>query len=124
MALYRCMGATEKPTLLWTNPSPTSSFSSLTLDFSKEDYPFILIEYKETSGSSNLYRTCIERNQGDNAYYGFLTQGSNGNWVRIIVEHLTSFSITGCYKVNATDTSSNRNIPTRIYGYKKPPYNI
>ena len=129
MAYIRSGGGAgaEKPTLLWTNPDPQATFSSLRLDFSQEDYPFILIEFidaRQMGTATKTYRTCIERNQGNSVLYGFFSQGNNGNWVRQMVEHLTYFSIETCYKVNASDASTNRNIPTRIYGYKKPPYNI
>lgn len=129
MAYIRSGGGkgAETPTLLWTNSDPQAAFSGLTLNFSKDDYPFLLIEYidaRSMGTATKTYRTCIERNQGNNALYGYFSEGNSGNWVRQIGEHLTYLTIGTCYKVNASDTSSSRNIPTRIYGYKKLPYNI
>ena len=55
MAYIPCKigGGTEKPILLWTNPSPSSSFSAQTLNIDLTGYDYLIFEIKG-SGDDTL----------------------------------------------------------------------
>ena len=45
---------------LWINSSPTSSFAAQTVTLASDDYDFLLISYRETTGSTNYKANIFE----------------------------------------------------------------
>ena len=103
--------------LLWTNPSPTSSFPAQTRSWDLSEYDFVLIE-------------ASDNNTSDPAFMHFL--GKKGNKTRILLMYNSrqvrefTFDDTGItfrdgYEGGTTTSvavANTRAIPHKIYGIK------
>ena len=117
-------GGTETPTLLWTNPNPTSNLSTaVSITASKAEYPFIIIQLKRTSAANSAYIIgCIDRNNtsgnGDNGVV-------SGGYSRLITftDSGLTFSNLGA-GIGSTNVGAAYGIPVKVWGMKSVPYNI
>lgn len=130
-------GGALSETVLWTNTSPTSSFSNLTIDLDSSldnGYKYIKIVYRVSTTNSKEYEILIDAQ-------AFLSNGSltaAGNYTGCIGTmkpsgssyvlmdrgfRKPSTSDTGmifshCYVLGATTLDDNYTIPTKIIGLK------
>lgn len=108
----------EYKKLLWTNPSPTSSFSAQTLNVPVSDYDEIAIEYSDNTAYQGIRKTVLTK-AGATSTYIFSCAG--GNFARGITVTTTSVSFNnGMYYggYGGTNASTNNTIliPIAIYG--------
>ena len=117
-AIYNKGGKTygEKQVLIWTNPSPTTSFSAqkVALDLSK--YDGVIIEYAfSTTKSQVASRIKLEKNISYAHGGGYFDTGV-GNARNVTVIDDTGVTFT---ENKDTNTTNNINIPLKIYGYRQ-----
>lgn len=112
--------STNEPVLLWTNPSPTSTFAAQTVSIDLTDYEALLI-YTKGATSKNTY------------HYNYVKKTEIGKWILADyqgdVHYATLRQITNITNSGITFgtgyygwTSYNNNnecIPAEIYGLKK-----
>ena len=120
MASYRVMGASasETPTLLWTNPSPTSNFASQTItNIDTSSYGAFIVKYRRSTSSNDT----DEFYQNKTVLFG--------HYICISMED-TSTAIRNCsvqsngiYFASTLNlshgTDNSEIIPIEIYGLKK-----
>lgn len=117
-------GGEEAPTLLWTNPSPTSNFAAQTLSLDLTEYAYLLFKVKNsltTGYTDEAYCACQKDNSKRSA---FSVVGAGAP--KIIHSRYfdtTDNSITfsaGYHSSTSSGTTDNRYaIPLEIYGIKK-----
>lgn len=128
MAWLECGGGGVTPTLLWTNPNPTASFSAQTLNIDLSQYECLFVETegnKYTSGlisyhqmeyvdlSVESYSICGRYSINSNTYVS----------IRVITAH-TNNSISFSNGSAGTTTDGRLCIPIKIYGLKKRIFNV
>lgn len=125
MALYRCKGATEKPTLLWTNPSPTSAFAGQDITMDLSNYKVLLIKfYLGISYAADKVITKatydLEDTNISSINLSSTTISSGAKCVRTCSKITTGIHFNGGqYGLGSNFSSSNfMCVPTEIYGYK------
>lgn len=131
MSWLRCGSGAEKPTLLWTNSSPTSDFAgqTISLDDDINKYEFIGFEIKsQTSGSGiyTPYTTNIIKKIRKDKLDVVAIQYSNTDTTEILYARwFTINSSNSTITISRALTSYNNTrfdngcIPVKIYGYKK-----
>lgn len=120
-------GSTETPTLLWTNPNPTSSFASQTLNIDLSNYKALIIK---NEGSVASVVTSSEQQMSyvdlSETGYVFCSSYIYGNLVlsfRRVTAHTNSSITFGAgfsldsYNLNVASTN-NASVPLEIYGLK------
>lgn len=128
MAFLRCGGgkATLKATTLWTNSSPSSSFSNQTISLSSTgSYDYIQITWRWSTSDSTEFKSIFAKNQyggskrlaiggapdtSTTARYRFWTQASSYSemgWSNSVQHTSSSQTTSGAYV-----------IPTKIEGLK------
>ena len=116
----------ETKTLLWTNASPTSSFSAQTisLDLSRYDAVEIVCRYSTTDNSRTRYICDIG---SSSSMYWFYYTATDGKYMGVRSRNLVSASTTGVTfntcngkAVNTNTSTANDGyiIPIEIYGIK------
>lgn len=125
-------GGGMEATLLWTNPSPTSTFAAQTVAVDLSDCKFVLIEYSQDYGfvtSTVMFPVpTITPSAGYSAYNVYM----NLHWVSsqftifqrrfeitvagIVFEDATEF--TGYNTAQTATSNNNLGIPKRIWGIK------
>lgn len=117
-SLHKKGGGDLKETVLWTNPSPTSSFIAQTITLSDDmnNYQFLKVvsTISKSSDTERIYYTKPD-------FYDVLIRGvvSGASWVRILSKASdTTISITAANRLNNTGTSTDNAIPTQIIGLK------
>lgn len=107
---------TTKMDLLWTNASPTSSFSAQTVSLDLSDYNVFLLRCRTATTQTNCFiSVCVKGNNVLNGSYPFITQADN---VSRIVDIDNSGFVFGAGRAG-TNTSVNGDIiPYQIYGIK------
>lgn len=110
--------------LLWTNPSPTQSFSEQTISIDLSQYEYALIEFARND--NKYYQTYIVRKgYSGNMITGWaITNHATGITCRIInfIDD-SNISISDCVSssINSTGitctTQNNNIIPLKIYGF-------
>lgn len=121
-------------TVLWTNPSPTSSFSSqtVTLSDNKSNYKYIAVEYavKTTSTGSGTVLMSVEDfvNAGTSVNVSplpalclYSAPDSDGKrYARVVYNHSedNKINIYDCQRINSQATANSMAIPWKIYGLK------
>lgn len=118
MAYIRGGGAgAEKPTLLWTNPNPGSSFSAKTITLDVSTYEDFLIVFKHDTSSNNMDTFCQKKSVSFSHYIG--VGMSDGSYrIRGVSRSSTGLYFASC--INAQGTNYNNIIiPYQIYGIKK-----
>ena len=118
-SLHKKGGGDLKETVLWTNPSPTSSFNAQTITLSDDmnNYQFLKVvsRISKTDSTERVYE--IEPSK----FYDMCIRGtiSGVSWIRIISKQSdTTVSSSTSYRVNASGTSTDNAIPVQISGLK------
>lgn len=131
MALFRCGGGGDlQATTLWTNSSPTSSFSGgeVTLSQDIDNFAYIGIRFKATTASaSDLGEIIVSSADLKNASSSGASNSrvalcANDSTATIHVRAVSYVSDTKLNfgqgrRVNASGTSNTVAIPTSIVGY-------
>ena len=122
MAYIRCGGGAEKPTLLWTNPSPSSSFSAQTLNINLTGYDYLIFEIKGYMGDTMgfIRDTCFDVSDEFGCIcgtYGFDSTTFYDSARRINVTN-SSIQFSDGIAGNGTESPAYC-IPLKIYGLKK-----
>lgn len=125
MALYRCMGAIEKPTLLWTNPSPTSQFAGQDVALDLTGYKVLLIKFYIglAYGADKIITKTVydlEDTNISNINLSATAISSGSKNVRQCNKISTGVHFNGGqYGLGSNFSSSNFVcVPVEIYGYK------
>lgn len=108
-------------TLLWTNPSPTSNFASQTISLDLKDYTFVAIELffstsQVTTGNRGI--TILPKLSATSYIYAMVKSGNNLASIGRQVTSITDTSISFGTSLWNGETSSDRGIPTRIWGIR------
>lgn len=105
-----------KGTLLWTNPSPTSSFASQSISLSEslENYNFYEIIYKQGNDTNR----CLSSGKIPVGYGTILNYSVNTIRYRTTQESLTGSSITFSDGSVGGNTNNTTCIPLYVIGYK------
>lgn len=110
----------KKPTLLWSNESPTSNFAAQTVELDLSGYSHVLIENSVTSGSSNTYIRRTELFQ--KGFTATMFNASHFTWMcsrRATVSDTGIVFTTGKYGYvgeSGQGDGTQYCIPTKIYG--------
>ena len=99
--------------LAWSNPNPTSTFTSQTITLNTDDYDFIHIECRSVG-----YNTETEISKGENANCQFIAGTSICS--RLFTRTSDTEYSVGDGKIGTT-TNNDYLIPQKIYTYKKNP---
>ena len=103
-------------TLLWTNPSPTSSFASQNITLSSDDYDVLEIFFSVTNSSIQIKST--KGLKGQNLILEFYDgYGSKGAIRPINYTNDTTLAVQNSF-YNSTSGSANYCIPLYVIGYK------
>lgn len=120
-ALKKLINTTEKKTLLWTNPSPTSSFVGQALSLDLSGYDALEILFNFSTSTSYGVENIVKINTGEKAYVNGIfsaklcrrTVNTDSSGVTISDgHHFNSYGST------ATTLNNDVLIPIRIYGIK------
>lgn len=112
------IGKNEAPKLLWTNPSPNSSFSGQTLTFGSE-YSGYIVELKQSTSVGNVGRIYVP--VGTANKYLFATTSYDSNQGNRYLNSATANSISFGEAKNSNTrgqfvANNSMAIPTRVYG--------
>lgn len=119
-------GLLPKPTLLWSNASPTSSFAAQTVSLDLSEYGYIDIECRHTTSKDEYVVVRIPKGQ---SYYNYFvselddTSSYNPHFrSRKITTSDSGVTFGGGYNKSAgatyAQTGNNMCVPIRIYGVK------
>lgn len=110
-----------KGTVLWTNPNPTSDFSSQTITLSSDDYDVLEFFYGyDTSGVRVVSERTIKGNGVQFDVYSTVVPTRAWRRRAEFVSN-TSYSIGNCTRMEYNQTSYNENgycVPLYVIGYK------
>lgn len=110
-----------KGTVLWTNPNPTSDFSSQTITLSSDDYDVLEFFYGyDTSGVRVASERTIKGNGVQFDVYSTVVPTRAWRRRAEFVSN-TSYSIGNCTRMEYNQTSYNENgycVPLYVIGYK------
>ena len=116
------VGAMPTTTLLWTNSSPTSSFTAKTVSLSLSAYSAIEIEFKHASSSNSFLYQKFKIPSDDMSLFYMTGKGTYFELESRAVTVTTSgVTFADGRRAQATWTASSDNIrciPTRIFGIK------
>ena len=133
MAFYRCSsgGGTLTETVLWTNPSPSSSFSNQTVTLSESytNYKYVGVKYATGTGSSAPEATMIlstedaaktDSSGSNNGLKGSIGSRYQSNVYARIIGFMsnTSVEITAARQQGSTNSNNALIIPKTIIGIK------
>ena len=120
---------TWKGTLLWTNSSPTSSFSAQDINLSSSDYDLLEVIWWNKANEKKAFSTKILKGSGARLYDVYV---SNASKFGIRSRGLTyssdiKYTATECLKYvmsdNAVTTENDACVPLYIIGYKTGLFN-
>ena len=107
--------------ILWTNPNPTSDFSSQTITLSSDDYDVLEFFYEyDTSGVRVVSERTIKGNGVQFDVYSTVVPTRAWRRRAEFVSN-TSYSIGNCTRMEYNQTSYNENgfcVPLYVIGYK------
>lgn len=101
--------------ILWTNPSPSSSFAAQTISVDLTGYDLIFIEYKAIS-SSTFLSGIIDGDSHTILLLAIQNTSNNRNGTRVATYDNTSVQFGNC-TFNGTQTNTYC-VPLTIYGVK------
>lgn len=108
-------------TILWTNPNPTSDFSSQTITLSSDDYDVLEFFYGyDTSGVRVVSERTIKGNGVQFDVYSTVVPTRAWRRRTEFVSN-TSYSVGNCTRMEYNQTAYNENgycVPIYIVGYK------
>lgn len=117
-----------KPTLLWTNPSPSNNFSSSQITLSRGDYDFLEIYYYEWSGDSYSWKDlkCAKVIKGYTTVLEAIISYNSKGFIgarRVRYINATTLQVDTCYSLILDSAFSTTSVdafcvPVKIYGYK------
>lgn len=109
--------------ILWTNPSPTSSFSPQTITLSSSDYDmYEVIFYGSITGADTLTSGRIPK--GGNFFLQQIYNTGTGDVVRNRkIQYVSDTSMTVADGTQGNSQNNNANIPVYIIGYKTGLFN-
>ena len=127
-------GGTFQETVIWTNPSPTSSFSRKAVDLSDNinNYDYVAIEFNYSTSStteelkSRSIMSVADFKKGGrdtsvsrNCMAFGIVNASNIPYTRQ-VQYIsdTSIHFTDCTAMNTTSSANSNAIPLRVIGLK------
>ena len=106
--------------LLWSNPSPSSSFNSKTIVALNSDYrtkyKYLRIDYRTGSGSASN-KTSVGGTAAS-IFIGGWSDDSALNCVRNIVLKDSYIECSNCYGFGSGTVVNNNCVPIKIYGIK------
>lgn len=112
-------------TLLWENPSPTSSFSSQQITFSSDDYDLLLVIANNCIGYSNHSHTSLVVPKGCSLYFSTIETSSSSNIS--VATRRYSYNSDNKYTIDdgrkqtqgsSRVTDNTYLVPYKIYGIK------
>lgn len=109
-----------KMDLLWTNSSPSSAFGAQTIALDLSAYSMIYTMYciaVDVADSAKRYNTCMQNVDGKPYQHASYYSGNSSNMTRRTITATTTGIIfeNGIY---GTSSSTNCNVPQKIYGIK------
>lgn len=117
-----------KPTVLWTNPSPSNNFSSSQITLSSGDYDFLEIYYYEWSGDSYSWKDlkCAKVIKGYNTVLEAIISYNSKGFIgarRVRYTNATTLQVDTCYSLIIDSAFSTTSVdafcvPVKILGYK------
>lgn len=119
-------GGAMSETVLWTNSSPTSSFSAqaVTLSDDMNNYTYLKVCWRmSTSDSTSMYilipvAEFVSYTNDNNPYPAFTARITSIYVRRTYYISDTSMQIISAYQMGGTPINNNYVIPTEIYGVK------
>lgn len=111
-------------TKLWENPNPATAFAAQNITLASDDYDFLLIVYRHSTGF-NGYKSVIEPKNVSTMWLDVSDNSGNGSIsiVRTATKNSdTSYAFASAYYSIGTSASTEDNtfiIPQVIYGIKK-----
>lgn len=121
MAYIRGGGGAEKPTLLWTNPNPTSDFAAQAINIDISAYSGFLIEYKYEKTIAKydyFYQDAVNLLSPYNHYITVSMNDNSYRMRRVLIDSNNHINFAGATNAVGTIYASII-IPYKIYGYKK-----
>ena len=109
------IGKDAAPKLLWTNPSPSSSFSGQTLTFGSE-YSGYIVELKQSTSVSNVGRIYVPVGTANKYLFATTSYASSqgSRYLNSATANSISFGVAKAgYSFN---TDNSKSIPTKVYG--------
>lgn len=107
-------------TKLWENPNPSASFGAQTITLASDDYDFLLVMYRQTSGrlASMIFPKGINfRLFTSTVGSGATTRERDINYVSDT--QLSVQSAYQCVGTSAYTTDNSLLVPDAVYGFKK-----
>lgn len=118
MASFRIMGlAAEQPTLLWTNPNPTSEFTAQTLNIDFSGYEYFSIRFVGNQSYYSEYETIFPVEIGKVCGIAGLYPNAS-----LTVPYVRGFILQSINQISFDRALNNYNtcvVPIEIKGYKK-----
>lgn len=124
-AILKMLKKKDERVLLWENASPEVAMVAQTISLSKEDYPYIMIEYRRYS-KTQTYATVVVPNGRNNTLYN-ISDGMGADKLLICGRQYdftgTNLALgAGGYKHVDAPTrfvaDNLRQVPQKIYGLK------
>lgn len=113
-------GGTTTLESLWTNSSPSSSFTAKTVSLDLQNYDFLIIGIRFTTSTDN-YANVIVKTDGTSVIEAFLA--SSNRYRRSISANSTGITFGGGEKASPSATSYSSDntcyIPIYVYGFHK-----
>lgn len=122
-------GFQKNGTILWTNSSPSSSFSSQNITLSSSDYDILefVFRYSASNDTKMFFLKTINGHGTEVSciinYNVGVNQATSIPWRQATYIDDTHYNISDCYERNTNETttpsiSNNRLIPIYVIGYK------
>ena len=109
--------------LLWSNPSPTSSFAAQNINLSSSDYDLLLVIFRPSKDDNRVDNNIITKGSGGMMSYG-VGYNSSGAVTRSRALNYTSDTVLSAqvgYSATGTTGGTQNNdvcIPVAVYGIK------
>lgn len=111
-------------TTLWTNSSPSNSFSGQQISLSSSNYDDLIIYFKETASGNTLFTQTIEKGYSTRLFIGFAPSDVKGAIYErtMTCNSATSYTFSDAnYFYSSTQqqgTNNNLIVPFKIVGIK------
>lgn len=123
MASFGVMGLSGgvEPVLLWENPNPNTSYSGGTItNYSKSQYPYVIVESKHNYASDDYHVTTIFDTTKSNPYgnmYWIGTSSENESVARNITINDNNLVLGYGYAINGSGLYNDNAIPLKVWGF-------
>ena len=107
-------------TILWTNPSPTSSFTTQNIALSSSDYDILEIIFKSANNQTNCSSFKILKGLGGLMISTSINFTSNNIYIRGLTRNSdTSYTVSSGYTLGTSKVQNDAVcIPVYVVGYK------